>query len=194
MSETLAIDERIAVYNALATLMLIEPNKNLLEVLKEGAKHLPFGLSKLETCINSFENLDEAKKEIGAEYIKAFYSMSANPVSLCESVHTSDEGLVKQESFDQMNNFIEEENLELTGLDNVMVDHVAVELMCMAKLLGDELESKDSAKSKKFFEEHIANWMPELFKEVVDKDFSKFYKIVGSSALDFLETEKLIYA
>ncbi len=194
MSETLATEERIAVYNALATLMLIEPSKNLLEVLKEGAKHLPFGLSKLEECIDPFESLDEAKKEIGAEYIKAFYSMSANPISLYESVHTSDEGLVKQESFDQMTQFIEDENLELTGLDNVMVDHIAVELMCMAKLLGDETESSDNAKSKKFFEDHIQDWIPGLFKEVLDKDFSKFYAIVAQSALDFLETEKEVYA
>lgn len=194
MPESLSNEERIAVYNALATLFLIEPNKNLLEVLKEGAKHLPFGLSKLGDCIDEYKDLDEAKKEIGAEYIKAFYSMSANPISLYESVHTSDEGLVKQEAYDKMKEFIEEENLELTGLDSLMLDHVSVELMCMAKLLGDEIGSKEQQKSQDFFTSHINNWMPGLFDEILQKEFSGFYSAAALAAKEFLMSEESIYA
>lgn len=162
--------ERKNTYLFLSSLFLSPPNKELVEKAKEIGEEL-----KIEELKNSEDNL--IKLEI--EFHNLFVVPNEKYVRPFESVYV--DGMMGQKTMIKVKKFYEEQGIKSYGI----ADNVGVELQFMA-LLCD----KDKELQKKFFNEHLINWISNLCDEIIKSAEGNFYKGVAILTKNFLDFER----
>lgn len=113
-----------------------------------------------------------------------------------ESVYTSDEKLLKQEAFDEMNAVLRSKRIAL-AIDMVSdEDHVSTELALLARyahdvrrLLGEgDTDGAWSVESERigFLLGHAMRWIPDFCADVKRYAKTDFYRAIADIASDFL--------
>lgn len=202
-SETAAtLSERASIYTFLATALFEEIPVSLLERLQEAPMVFD---NDLDAFIDSLKNqpLEQTRVDLAAEYARLFLGMSAHPISLNESAHTSDTHLIRQEAFDDA---IEEyrqggyAKAEGVSLDE---DHLAIELDYLSRLCNEaaraaEEEDADSlgaliSRQESFFNRHLRNWVPDLADTIIVRSTSPFYRGVAQTLQRFIDAEEAFF-
>ena len=128
---------------------------------------------------------DEASEEkLRVEYAHLF--LLPQGVKPFESVYTSREKLMKQEAWQRVRKLYHENGFQLEEGQLHPEDHVSVELAFMSCLIETE---SSVVLQKRFFEEHLQNWIPELLTDVKNSSYSVFYQDVAEQGLWFLQRE-----
>jgi anaerobic sulfite reductase subunit A len=163
--------------------------------LKEGFQTLRGYLQGL-----AGRNLEEVRLELAAEYADLFLGIAGKPPHPSESVYSSNDHLVMGKARDEVLDFYRKAGLEKVKEFTEPEDHIAIELNFMALLCQrtvDVLEGNDKKKAneylriqKDFVEKHLAQWVPQLAKDVLEQAEVDFYKGVAMITDGFIEMEK----
>ena len=78
-----------------------------------------------------------------------------------------------------------EDWLKAEGLDDLMEDHLALELAFMDHLIGEN----DTKHQQAFLESHLLNWVPDFVADIDRYARQDFYKAVGLITLGFLKLD-----
>lgn len=172
---------------------LIEELANSLTVtplddsMSETERALAIGMNKMAKYVKR-ANAD-TKTESKCDYARIFLgagSVSKMPVSPYESVYTSPDRLLMQDSRDELCKLYRAESLAINDSYNMPEDHIAFEFQLMAHLLDKEAEALSADNEDKslqtgkatsgFMEQHIANWVTRFCKEAMPKARTSFYQ------------------
>ncbi|MEM2549348.1 MAG: molecular chaperone TorD family protein [Nitrososphaerota archaeon] len=136
-------------------------------------------------------DLKEVELELAVDYANVFLGVKKKPPHPSESVYKT--GLLMQEPYDEVLHAYWEAGVDVVKDFKEPADHIAIELQFMSYLCRkalDALDKKDKENllkylkmQKEFHEKHLAQWVPQLAKDIqesADTDFYKgFAKIMG---------------
>lgn len=155
----------------------------------------------LSTFYDELGNRDteELRKELAAEYNRLFLNMGPHPVYPYESTYTSPEGLLMQDSRDQVVALYRADGLELSSDVHLPEDHISFEFEYMVHLCdrtiqslegGDEQAAQEFiSKQKSFIADHLAVWIPEFSDLVSSRAQTSFYQGITSMTKTHLSLE-----
>ena len=212
---------RAFLYDFLARTLLGPPSAELLRECRELQERLgelcrgmgdagaSAGHARMQEALAALP-ADEAAAllELNRQYT-ATYSVGGEAVSLYESVYRSVEGLMKQEPWEEVCAFYAKSGLGLSGGTREMEDHAGVELAFMSRLVHRALESQPAPAAegppaggpfeqamevqRMFMEEHLALWLPQAMKLVVERAPGKralFYGGLAGLTEGFLRIDR----
>ncbi|MFQ6072669.1 MAG: molecular chaperone [Methanosarcinales archaeon] len=179
-------------YQFFSTIYLREPSKdfikkilerefinNLSEIFKKGAK-----------CLKNFAETFDGKLEqydaLVVEYNSLFNVPLEQYVAPYESAYR--EGLLYIHAV-EVKKFYEANGFSISEDYKDLPDHVGLEL----EFMGHLCERGDLEAQKKFFEDHLIKWVPNLCEEIIKKSESDFYKGIARITKEFLEMEKGLF-
>lgn len=200
-----AVDElrsRKSVYAALARIFKVEMSEDLLAYLKqngflqvdpealEDESESARALAEGSTLMQNYLESDEASNlDLDRDYAKCFCGagsskfMSAYPF---ESIYTSEEKLLMQDSRDDVMKWYARHGLGKAASWHDCEDHVAVELEFFTHLIEETAQAIENGEAeraamlsdeqKAFMEQHIANWIPAFADDVNTHARTDFYK------------------
>ena len=155
--------------------------------MSETERTMAIGMNKMTKYVKH-ANAD-TKTESKCDYARIFLgagSVSKMPVSPYESVYTSPDRLLMQDSRDELCKLYRTEGLAINDSYNMPEDHIAFEFQLMAHLLdkeakalsaSNESESQQAGKATAgFVEQHIANWVTRFCEEAMPKARTSFYQ------------------
>lgn len=145
------------------------------------------------------------RQELAVDYAHTFLGAGNYETIVAppyESVFTSEERLLMQDARDGAVVCYLSEGLDLPSDNTTPEDHVSFEMQFMAMMVdrsAEALERGDFAEfertmsvQRSFFEDHLANWLPD-FAEAIEKNCrTDFYRGVASLLRGLLESEKEI--
>ena len=185
---------RAQLYSLLSRLYRVEVDAAVLEMLK--------GLSFPETANEMLAEgytmlryyLDHcggnALEDLAVDYATVFLAAgSADGAAAipCESVYTSAKKIFMQEAWEDVCRIYAENGLSKnTAHADLMEDHLALELECMAHLV----KRGDTQAEKAFLENHLLNWVSDFVGDIDKFAACDFYKAVGRITLGFLQMER----
>ncbi|MGN0078438.1 MAG: molecular chaperone [Coriobacteriales bacterium] len=155
--------------------------------LDELEREFALGTNKMAKFIE--HRNPDTKTRSKVDYANIFLgcgSSQDDPVSPFESVYTSEEHLLMQESRDDIYKILRAEGLVIDDHYNMPEDHIAFELQylglveeraCRLHADGDEeAAAAELAKRDGFFRAHIANWVPQLCADAGSIAKTPFYQ------------------
>ena len=195
-SETETALARSQVYALLAKLFRAEPDGELLARLRD--LHTLQALSELGLTLGpGFHDLpvDKLMEDLAIEYTQLFVGPGPH-LSPHESVHTESGEIRDGELWGpqtvKVKAFIEAAGLSYADDFHEMPDHVSAEFEFMAKLTaheaerwqaGDEENARGSLQiQRRFFDEHINQWVPRFCQKILDRNESEFYGKIAELA------------
>lgn len=147
------------------------------------------------------EILKTTREERAREYTKLFI-LGNKSIPVYESVYTSPQHLVKQESWEQVKAFYISHFFKRTEEDRTMEDHIAMELQfvgLMSSKTADHLEHQNFDEAEKsilaqfeFLEKHLTNWAFRFCDKVASGESSlatKFYPAFALLLSGFMEDD-----
>lgn len=170
------------IYGLLSSMYLCKPTREILitwSELLEGCDEP--ALQCLRTALAGFDFNDEQQLEdVLWEYTRLFIGPYKLPCPPLESVYTSQKRLMMQEAHDQVRDFYLKAGFEVAS-DDVMLDHIGVELNFIAVLLGksSEVEASEnqySSLARQFAAEHLIPWVPQFAKDMEQSSELPLYK------------------
>jgi TorA maturation chaperone TorD len=190
-------------YNVFSRVFKDVPDKESDEFIKGTAKYLIHmaesseskdfqkGAEKLRHLFGTQDFLN-ADMETGLldrsrDYTRLFV-MGAHSVSAYESVYTSPQQLIKQESWSKVRRFYTENFFKRAEDDNTLEDHISMELQFMGLLCSKaarllEAEEFDAAEEvinaqNNFFNEHLSLWVFDLCDNIIEAEelSTEFYQ------------------
>lgn len=180
---------RSNIYRFLSSVYIREPSKEVVaqildkkfleylsSIFKEGAEILK----------NFAETFDGNYEELVVEYNSLFKVPLNQYVAPYESAYR--EGLLYIHA-GEVKKFYEANGLSISEDYKDLPDNVGLEL----EFMGHLCEKGDLEAQKKFFEDHLIKWVPNLCDEILKKSESDFYKGIASITKEFLEIEKEHY-
>jgi TorA maturation chaperone TorD len=206
MAETAAA--RATVYGLLATVFRAEPKRDLIKRLQDpGLAELfaSLGASFGDDFLNTPDDqLDRLEEDLAVEFCALFIG-PGDFFSPHESVHVVDgagepKSTLWGEETVQVKTFIEATGLKYEESFSENPDHISAELEFMEKLTRREAEvwkegehelALDCLKiQKKFFEEHLDNWVPAFCEKIAEKTEHPFFKAMAQVTKGFLDFER----
>lgn len=206
MAETAAA--RSSVYGLLATVFRAEPKQDLIRRLKDpglveffAGLGVSFGADFLNTPDDQLDRLEE---DLAVEFCALFIG-PGDFFSPHESVHVEDEtGMPKAslwgEETVEVKKIIEAAGLKYEDSFSGNPDHISAELEFMERLTRREAEVWNAGErelaldclkiQKKFFDEHLDNWVPELCEKIAVKTEHPFFKAMAQVTKGFLDFER----
>lgn len=186
--------QRESMYRFLSKLYQIEVDENLFEIMKDMSipedidEQIGEGYQLMRKFIDS-DVLDHIS-DLAVDFAKIFYGAGIVDSSLAaypyESVYTSEKGLIMQESRDDMFKLLWNKDLGLKKGYDIPEDHLFIQMEFMAFMCKETLSNLNAGDDetaqtliedqKKFIEEHLLNWVPELCKDVKKFALTDFYK------------------
>jgi putative dimethyl sulfoxide reductase chaperone len=143
--------------------------------------------------------------DLAVDYAKVFLgvgiyeSEAAYPY---ESVYTSKEHLIMQESRDQVLAIYRTQGLDRAESLEIPEDHIALELEFMAHLCKIAIDAIAAEKwaevatslkeQKNFLTQHLGNWTPEFCQDILKYATTDFYKAVSKITNGFLHMDQAI--
>jgi TorA maturation chaperone TorD len=180
---------RSRVYGLLAKVFRAEPGEELLARLRDPSTTQ--SLSELGLFLGpGFHDppLDQLVEDLAVEYTQLFVGpgphLSPHESVHCESGEVRDGELWGPQTV-KVKAFIEAAGLSYADSFHEMPDHLSVELEFMAKLTaheaerwqaGDEENALGSLRiQRRFFDEHVNQWVPRFCQKILDRNESEFY-------------------
>lgn len=184
---------RAAYYRFLSSIFASELTENALKALKDfaftsdaGSPVIKEGLKRLKKFSANTPNIDE----IAADYAKIFLAAGQAEGKAAfpyESVYTSREKLLMQDSWEQVRKFYASKGLALeTAHADIKEDHISSELECMAWLA----ENGTDQEALNFLETHLLNWVGKFSDDVNKYAEYDIYPAAAKITLGFLELER----
>lgn len=131
-------------------------------------------------------DLNQVKLELAVEYANLFLGVKGKPLHPSESVYVSEDHVMYQESRDRVQSIYWSAGVDKKKEFTEPEDHIAVELQFMEYLCRktvEALEEDEKAEATKylrtqkdFIELHLAKWVPQLTKDVLESAQVDFYK------------------
>lgn len=144
-------------------------------------------------------NTQEAVSQLRCEYAALFLAMSATPVFTSESAYLSSSNCLMQEQRDEVVRAYRAEGFEVSEDFAQPEDHIAVELSFMSRLCALAATSAETgdneafleytATQKKFYETHIARWVPIFCQLVQGNPKASFFRPIADRLDGFLTFE-----
>ncbi len=110
------------------------------------------------------------------------------------SAYLSDNGLLCQESMQNMLEVLHDMNKTVKPVTSEPVDHLAIQLNILAEIEELAKKSEDSEQAnhyanqkREFIQKHLLSWLPRFSADCAHKDKFGFYALVADSLIDFLE-------
>jgi len=143
----------------------------------------------LQDIIAKWAAKDDADRNMRTEYARLF--IVAGGVRPYESVYRGSEKLLMGEPWLEVKSIYRENGLVLEKPDMHPEDHASVELSFMAHLIecGGKVEEQ-----KLFFEDHIYQWLPQVFNDLQENEQACFFKDMALCGQNFMEQEKSLFA
>lgn len=145
-------------------------------------------------------DLKQVATELGAEYVRMFYSgLHVGGVYPYESVYTSPNHVMMQESHSQVLRLYRQENLKRDPSSKEPEDHIAFEFEFMAYLCDRAAEAVETdpdvarsylEKQKAFLDEHLLVWVPDLCRDLADATRSDFFRGLAQMTAEYLSFER----
>lgn len=185
---------RAALYRLLSRIYRSEVDAPLLDALKgmtfptdAPQPQLAEGYARLRTWLEGCG--ERALDDLAADYAAVFLAAGSADGSAaipCESVYTSPRKIYMQEAWESVTALYRAHALgKAEGLDDLMEDHLALELAFMAHLIGEN----DTKHQQAFLEGHLLNWVPDFVADIDRYARQDFYKAVGLITLGFLKLD-----
>lgn len=105
-----------------------------------------------------------------------------------ESVYRGEKFQLKQEPWLEVKRFYYQCGFKLDESSGFLEDHISAELNFMSHLIEEEKHDL----VRRFFNNHIGQWMPKLLEDITKSTDAAFYKKVAEYAAEFIESEKKI--
>lgn len=185
---------RAALYRLLSRLYRSEVDAPLLDALTGMAfpvdapqPQLSEGYARLGAWLEGYG--EHALDDLAADYAAVFLAAGSADGSAaipCESIYTSPRKIYMQEAWESVTALYRAHVLgKADGLDDLMEDHLALELAFMAHLIGEN----DTRPQQEFLEGHLLNWVPDFVADIDRYARQDFYKAVGLITLGFLKLD-----
>lgn len=144
-------------------------------------------------------DLNRAKLELAVEYANLFLGVKRRPPHPSESVYVSEDHTMFQEPRDAVLRAYWNAGVDKVKQYTEPEDHIAIELQFMAYLCRrtvEAMERNESEEAKKFLQiqkefvdTHLARWVPELTKDILETAEIDFYKGVAYITNAFVKLE-----
>jgi len=202
---TALTSNRETMYRFLSRIYRIEVDAPLLQYLPEMGfptecddPELGEGYSMMTACLRDLGS--DALTDLAVDYARIFLGAGVFEgvvASPYESVYTSEERLIMQESRDKVASVYKDNELKLKNTIDIPEDHIALELEFMAhlcreamKLDGDrERVLRLLAEQKDFIERHIMNWVPAFCADIEKCASTDFYRAVAKITRGFINID-----
>jgi TorA maturation chaperone TorD len=128
---------------------------------------------------------DRVIEDLSREYASLFLGVGPKTVSPCESVYRSSAGLLYQATHFEVQQLYRAIGMEISEQYHEPDDHIAVELMYVAKLCEMTGEAVNTDKEsglhylslqREFLESHLMPWVPVFSENLVNATESTFYR------------------
>lgn len=173
--------------------------------MDELERELALGTNKMVKFIEHRNPDTKTRSKVDyADIFLGYGSTQDEPVSPFESVYTSEERLLMQESRDDVYKILRREGLIIDDHYNMPEDHISFEFQylalladraCAAHAAGDEeAASADLAKRSSFFANHIANWVPRFCAQAGAIAKTPFYQGLLQATAAWVALEAGAYA
>lgn len=142
------------------------------------------------------------RQELAVDYAHVFLGAGQYDKRMAppyESVYTSAEHLLMQDSRDGVVQSYRAEGLDLPAENTTPEDHISFEMQFMAKLIeradaalgdGDETRYKDLiGKQRVFYEEHLQNWVGSFCDDIERLCHTDFYRGIAQVTRGFMRME-----
>lgn len=191
-------DNRKNIYRFLARLYREELDMNIIEKMKKmdfpidtEVRELNEGNKMLSEYIASADS--ERLTDLQVDFAKTFLGAGISQGGAAfpyESVYTSKKRIMMQEARDQVALLYRQKGLKKgDAYSKISEDHISLEMEYMACLCDSEITIEEQ---KKFFEEHLLNWVGDFCDDVENHSFTDFYKALSKITRGFLDMDRKI--
>ncbi|WP_143412213.1 TorD/DmsD family molecular chaperone [Arabiibacter massiliensis] len=197
-----------AFYRLLGSMFYLELTEEQIQGLaRSGFDYPEDGTQMAQGCREIRTYLDRrganARRDLAVDYARIFLAAGIHEGETAvpfESVYTSDEGILMQDSRDDVVRVYRANGLVVPTDLNVPEDHLAFELEFMAHVSGriaarlsaGEPADDALAVQRAFIDEHLLNWLP-LLQERVEKHAKlAFYPALVKIARSFIEENRIV--
>lgn len=199
--EELMVETRFrgGVYGFLAQAFRMAPTEQMLELLAQDGSDQAVAMGLVPDA-----DFAELRRTIEADFNRVFLGMSPRAIAPYESVFTSTEHLLMQDARDEVLAAYRAEGVEIATDENLPEDHIAFELGFMKHLCDRTVECAEAGENdeaqrllavqKRFFEQHLANWVPRLCAEAAKQVSSPYYEQVCQALDVLIEEESAFFA
>ncbi len=177
----------------LSSMYLCKPSREALENWKTAlSRESTLFLEELKKAISKIDTTSEAElEELLWEYTRFFIGPYKLPCPPWESVYTSPKKLMMQDSADKVRLLYAEAGLAI-NTDDVMPDHIGVELNFLAVLLEwthAETGNKDEQvkKTERLLNEHLLKWVPQFTVDMENAAETPFFKALARTTRQVIE-------
>jgi TorA maturation chaperone TorD len=123
-----------------------------------------------------------------SEYQELFIGIGKPEVFLYGSYYQT--GFLNEKPLVRLRDTLEELGLEAADNITESEDHIASLCEVMRYLIaGDDLSIANLTQQKKFFDEHMRSWLPDLCDAIENHPSANYYKAVGALARAFFDVE-----
>jgi TorA maturation chaperone TorD len=143
---------------------------------------------------------DDLREELAADYASLFLGTGKHPAHPYESVHTSEDGIIMRESWNDVLQIYGEYGLKKEGHFTQPEDHIAIELefmayLCMETQKAIDMEDSKNIKvmikaQKNFIKKHLVSWVPNFCNDIINGSTKfTFYGSVAKIVKKFILME-----
>lgn len=149
-------------------------------------------LADLKKVIGGIDINSEGELEnLVSEYTRLFIGPYKLPCPPWESVYTSPKRLMMQEAASQVRAIYAEAGL-ISNTDEVMPDHIGVELNFLAVLLkqahsGSFDKEQQAKRIGKLLNEHLLKWVPKFTHDMEDSAETQFYRALAKTTRQVID-------
>ncbi len=187
-----------------------EPTLETLNILSSDHTRTSLAILSLEDSMDTLQSFTEQLKadeegvldKVRSEYTRLFIGPATLPAPPWESVYTTKERLIFQESTLKVRQCYLKYNFRPTNYRSEPDDHIALELDFMANLSHlTEKAFQDGntneviqilTDQKAFLEEHLLAWVPQFVADLEAGTSHPLYLGIASMLKRFLETDQVI--
>jgi len=178
----------------LSSMYLCKPSREVLESWKAALSgESSLFLDELKKALNEIDATSETElEELLWEYTRLFIGPYKLPCPPWESVYTSPKRLMMQDAAGQVQALYAGAGLAV-NTDDVMPDHIGVELNFLAVLLhqvhsaaGNKEEQM--ARTDTILTEHLLKWVPQFTRDMENAAEEPFYRALAKATRQVVET------
>ena len=185
---------RADLYGLLASLFYTAPDDDLLHRIAASAAYGSGAGAPAEAAMTqAWDELvrvasESNAQEWAAEYQDLFIGIGKPEIFLYGSFYQT--GFLNEKPLVRLRDALNELGLESVEEVTESEDHIAALCEVMRYLIaGDDLSVANLTQQKKFFNEHMRSWLPDLCAAIEDHPNTQHYKAVAGLARAFFEVE-----
>jgi len=212
MAENITIrsimDGRIATYRMLSRLYLKEIDREYLDEMLKMRCPINTGNIDVDQGYRLFHSYlsklwERSLEDLQRDYLTVFIGANTTGHAAAypnESVHTSPDRLVMQDSRDEVLAIYRAAGLSCSDLWNNGEDHIALELDFMKIMAEHTAAALDAGETEKatatlmtqyhFLVDHLCSWVPMLVDDILKFAQTDFYRALGHLTKGFVEEDR----